>query len=687
MRLNKASLWLGTLLVLAGCPQPPPQPPPKEQPHLNAVTVECKPASVPAGRPAPCTASARDQFGNLITVSGYTWTSSNESVATVGSTGRALTFTTGTTTIRATANGTTQYGEATLNVTEAQPTLHTSPITANETWRADENPHVVRGSIEVGGGAAPTLTLEEGVQLRFELDSELRVTTGALEALGTPEAPISMTANQSPSTKGFWRGVVFVGGESASKLNHVTLSGCGRNTGESACLALKTGAAPVLDHVTVRDSGSAGVVVADDGSAFGTGSTALSVSGSAGYAVRIGANQASTFPIGGTFTDNVPNAVELQGSVSRSQTWPNPGIPYVVTGEVRVGSVDSCNTLTLAAGNVLRFGPNAGLIIGDANEDVEGGLVVDGLATSPVLFTADSADPQPGHWEGVHVLYRSDCPSRISHATIEYAGAYPYSATGNLNLYGSAFDAPGTRVENVVLQKSSKVGLYMGVGGNFGPGSTGVTVRDNVGYAVDAEPGQVGSIPTGLLTLTGNALDTVVIHDGAVVFPQTWPNLGSPYVLNGWVSVQAALTLLPGTEFRVMGANQGLEVGLLTPGALIAMGTAEAPIRFVPATATPTKGHWSGLHFWNAGGSKLDHVIVTHAGAESSYAIGTGNVNVYREIGAFVSNSTLSDSSGCGITRASGSRFNTTQVTTDFTLATYNNTIVNNDGGAQCTTN
>jgi hypothetical protein len=143
------------------------------------------------------------------------------------------------------------------------------------------------------------------------------------------------------------------------------------------------------------------------------------------------------------------------------------------------------------------------------------------------------------------------------------------------------------------------------------------------------------------------------------------------------------LTLLPGTELR-FSANKGLNVGFSpNTGALIAVGTAQAPIRFVPDTATPTKGYWPGLRFSDASGSRLDHVVVTHAGSLTAYI--SGNVNVDKEIGAFITNSTLSDSSQCGLARGDGNRYYTTEVTTDFTLATYNNTFVNNDGGAQCT--
>ncbi|PTL85375.1 Ig-like domain-containing protein [Vitiosangium sp. GDMCC 1.1324] len=687
MRFIKAALCLSALMVLGGCPGEEPD----KTPKLSEVTVTCAPASVVVGQTAQCTASATDQNGQPFTVSSYSWTSSNESVAKVDATGKATTLTTGTTAISAsaTASGVTQQGQATLTVTEPKLTVHTTAITANETWRAADNPHLVRGAIEVGGTSAPTLTIEAGVEIRFDQDAELRVTNGALKAMGTQQAPINMVSNQSAPTKGYWRGVVFAAAGSASAMDSVTLSDCGAGSGKGACIALESKAAPALRNVTVRNSGTAGVAVADDGSAFGTGSTMLSAAGNQSYAIRIGANEAGTLPTGGTFTDNARNAVELQGNVSRSQTWPNLGIPYVVNSNINVDGAAN-PVLTLSAGTVLRFGHDFGLYVGVLNE--KGALMVDGTAAAPVLLTADSDSPQPGHWRGVHLLVRlGDTASRISHATLEYAGASSgpdiETGTGNLNVHGDygRGDAPPV-ISNLVAQKGSGPGIWLGFGGALGAGSTGLTTRDNGSYALSVDANSASSLPTGS-TFSGNAINAVELLCCSVGKSQTWPNLGVPYVINESLSVggfgtSVTLTLPAGTELR-FGPDTELQIGNDgAPGALIAEGTSSAPIRFVPNTTTPTKGYWRGLHLWQASGSKLDHTVVTHAGAPGS--VGRGNLNVYREIGAFVTNSTFSDSSGCGITRSDGSGTGTTAVTTDFTLATYDNTFINNDAGAVC---
>ena len=679
MRLNKASLCLSALLVLGGCPNP-------EESRLTTVTVTCAPASVEVGQSAQCTASATDQDGEPFTVSGYDWTSSNDAVATVGSkTGLASTHMAGTVTItaKATSDGVEKQGQATLSVTQQpprDPTVHTNPITANETWRVADNPHVVRGYIDVNGATSPTLTIEAGVELRFEQDAGLRVTNGILRALGTQEAPIRMVSSQAVPTKGHWRGVVFATG--GSEMNHVMLSDCGRDSGEGACIALQNKATPVLRNVTVRNSGTAGVEVADDGSAFGSESTMLSVSGSESYAVRIGANQAGTIPGGGTFTGNAPNAIELQGDVSHSQTWANRGIPYVVNDFVSIAGATS-PTLTLAPGTMLRFGRDYGLYVGD---DAPGELIVGGTVEQPVLLTANAASPTPGHWRGVHLMSRSSNKTSISHATIEYAGASGSNGTANLNVYGNNAEG-GARpiIDTVVVRNGSANGVFVISDGGFGAGSTKLSAHDNGGYAIGIEANFAGTLPTGG-TFSGNAVNAVDIREGNVTTTQTWPNLGIPYVINEYLEVgfstSPTLTLPAGTELR-FGADYELSVGVGGPGALIAEGTVDAPIRFVPNTATPTKGYWRGLHFWDAAGSKLNHVRVSHAGASGS--IGTGNLNVYREIGEFVTNSMFSDSSGCGITVSTGDHAGSTPVTTNFLATASNNTFSNNTAGRTCT--
>jgi hypothetical protein len=693
MRLTKAFLCLSLLLVVGGCQWGTIEPIPVAP--LAAVTVEC-PASVQVGQTAQCTAKATDEEGNPINyvpISLYRWDSSDPAVAKVVSRGEVTALKAGgpvTLRARLTLGSVTREGTAQLTVTALPPTVHSTPITADETWREANNPHLVRcpsmSRLEVNGASAPvTLTLEAGVEVLFEADCELRITNGALKAMGTQEKAIRMASSQSSPIKGAWRGLVFNTAGSASELNHVTLSHCGASAGEDACVALLNGAAPVLRNVTVENSGTAGVLVANDGSAFGTGSTALSISGSTSHAVSIGVNQAGTLPTGGTFTNNTSNVIRLVGTtVSRTQTWPHLGIPYVTTDNITVAGVDAPE-LTLAAGTVVRFGADFGLYVAKGDR---GGFIVDGTADKPVLLTSDSATPAPGDWRGVHLLGDTTNTARISHATIEYAGAGETVHRANLVVYGISVDdlAYVSRpvVNDVIFQKSSALGAYFADYRGFGEGSARLTFRDNESAPLAMPPNEVRSIPT-TLTFSNNTINYVLVNSGNVFTSQTWPKLELPYRLLSFFYVGGTLTLQPGTDVLAR-VDSGISFGDATSptqGALVAVGTPTAPIRFIPDTPSASPGHWRGLYFWKSEGSRLDYVTVTHGGGDPTT---NGNVNVLRQIGAFITNSTFSDSAGCGITSSTGQRTGSTAVNTNFTAAEHDNKFINNSDGTQCTT-
>jgi hypothetical protein len=573
-----------------------------------------------------------------MTVPGYTWTSSDESVAKVDALGIASTTQAGTVTITASATveGVTQQGQISLTVTEKAPTVHFTPITADETWRASDNPHLVRGQVTVtAAGASATLTLEAGVVVLFEEDAQLAVEKGALKAPGTPSQPILLLAHQPVPTPGFWRGLWFAESAGDSLLEHVTLSDCGRvdAQGYGTCLNLLNTTLVARD-VTVRNSGSRGVSFGFSGE-LGAGSARLSVSGSKIYAVTLNADHVGALPLGGTFTGNGINAIAVFNNITRSQTWPNLGIPYDLIGPRTsvVGNPQTPTTLTLSAGTVLRFVRWNSFDVGASSD-----LIVNGTEEAPVRFTSSSSTPNPGDWGGV-TLGNITANTRLSHAIIEYAGGSSISgATGNLNLLGSSLCTACPTLDHVTLQKSSGHGLSFR-GGQLAAGSTGVTIRDNGSHAISAPADGVEGLSTvGTLTISGNSPDAVKVY-GSVLHSQTWPNLGIPYDISGELSVSGdfrstpikpvTLTLSAGTLLR-FGARGALDVGRDTylPGDLIVNGTEEAPVRFTSSSSTPKPGDWAGVKLGKgiSSATRLSHAIIEYGGG--TYSGNIGNLNL-----------------------------------------------------------
>lgn len=118
-------------------------------------------------------------------------------------------------------------------------------------------------------------------------------------------------------------------------------------------------------------------------------------------------------------------------------------------------------------------------------------------------------------------------------------------------------------------------------------------------------------------------------NSGTIASDETW---SGQIDLAGDVTVTTGVTLTiqPGTVIRFADG-----AGLVIYGKLEALGTVASPITFTSASATPTKGIWRGIYFYDTSidASTLDHAVIQYAdrGVSCDHASPT------------VSNSTLSD--------------------------------------------
>jgi hypothetical protein len=89
------------------------------------------------------------------------------------------------------------------NASAAGPTYVYEDITSDTTWTEADSPYIVNASIAIDPGY--TLTIEPNVTVMFDAGTDLLV-GGAIDAQGTPDRPITFTANGS-TTWGFWDGI------------------------------------------------------------------------------------------------------------------------------------------------------------------------------------------------------------------------------------------------------------------------------------------------------------------------------------------------------------------------------------------------------------------------------------------------------------------------------------------------
>lgn len=116
------------------------------------------------------------------------------------------------------------------------------------------------------------------------------------------------------------------------------------------------------------------------------------------------------------------------------------------------------------------------------------------------------------------------------------------------------------------------------------------------------------------------------------------------YDLNGIISVNAALTISPGTTVR---CSSGSMLMVDSAGSLSAVGTAAEPITFAGATAS--RGFWGGIRFLDSGSSnnRLEYVTIEHGGSTGNGAVmlspGSGAVV------AQIAHCTIRESAGYGV--------------------------------------
>lgn len=124
------------------------------------------------------------------------------------------------------------------------------------TWPAFDVPYVVEGDIELRQSSpvdtVPVITLEPGMEVRFEINGRLRVgegNDGILQAQGTVAAPITFTSADTVSPT-FWRGIDFNQGSDGSVLDHVTVSYGGRSE-DTGNVNFRSGSVVTVGAVTL----------------------------------------------------------------------------------------------------------------------------------------------------------------------------------------------------------------------------------------------------------------------------------------------------------------------------------------------------------------------------------------------------------------------------------------------------
>jgi hypothetical protein len=295
----------------------------------------------------------------------------------------------------------------------------------------------------------------------------------------------------------------------------------------------------------------------------------------------------------------------VPGGLTRSITWRDHGVPYVVKDILKIERAGTRATLTLAAGVDVRFTAKAGFAVGVGNP---GGLRVAGEAPMPVSL--GSSDGKPAGWT---LWVGSKGEAVIEHAVIAQGGLD--GDTGAIAVRKGSLEVYDTSFEDDVVGVSADAEATIAI--------DRCTFTKNSLYAV-ALHSQLG----GLGDNTFDDGTKIELRGGTVQGATRW----DPGVMVWWagriVVDEGTLTIAPGSEFTMMSNKAKLEVASRAAGkkgkkaSLVIQGTAEAPVKLAGVRSSP--GTWGNIVLTGEQDSVLEHVALSGSGGDAAIAVGDG---------------------------------------------------------------
>jgi hypothetical protein len=326
------------------------------------------------------------------------------------------------------------------------PTLHKDDIAGDETWRADESPHIIDYNVTIRNGR--TLTIEPCAEVRIAKGAHIQVAfpgtpnSGTLVAEGTEKRPIKVVGKDGAR----WSSIM-VHAPGTARLAHVTLEGGGGGDFQDSASLVVTGdgvdgADPLvfLDHVTIAKSLGVGAWL-KSGATFRPGSRDLTIEESGSdefpYPIEISEHALDALPTG-SYTGNkkdeiflVPEGGQTSGSgILADSTMHNRGVPYHV-GKSQGSSLTiggrtdkKLVTLTIEPGVTMKFTARSAFKVQHFTNEEPSTAAIKALGTAdkPIVFMSAAAVPAAGDWQGLWFGGVPDPSNMIDRVHVEHAG-------------------------------------------------------------------------------------------------------------------------------------------------------------------------------------------------------------------------------------------------------------------------
>ncbi|VAW49570.1 FIG00566442: hypothetical protein [hydrothermal vent metagenome] len=387
-----------------------------------------------------------------------------------------------------------------LDGPEGNPVGGVGPVSGNmtidTTWPKLASPIIVTRDTFIDAGV--TLTIEDGVEVRFDGNTKLEV-NGTLNMLGTKERPVKFTSNQSSPTAGDWKGLRLNNDSGVWQYFQVEYAENGVSIAPGLEMTFEKSTftnnqngmvleCPIASGcpITLKDNmfeNNTNMNLRTD--RLGTNAASITVNAENNWWGTVDAGQ-----VRAKIFDNEDNANNpvvdsfpyldgpdgqgvgggfARGIITSDTTWTLEASPVNIIENVYV---NSGVTLTIEPGVEVRFNGNYYL-------RVYGAMLAEGTENARIKFTSSKASPAANDWASI-VLGNG---SIIRYATIEY---------GNIGL--SVSDSP--LIENSIIQNNNN-GIDLGISSAEVNNNI---ILNNLNYGIRVTPANYGIEVTPTIT-------------------------------------------------------------------------------------------------------------------------------------------------------------------------------------------
>lgn len=488
-------------------------------------------------------------------------------------------------------------------------------------WAAGE--HTLTGSLYLDAA----LTIPACSVVRLPAGGIISVNaTGALKLLGEQNRPVTVTSANAAPSAGDWAYIEFKDGSRAgNEIHYATVEYGGDDYG---AIYVANNASVQIDHSTIRHSAAYGLEVVSGGELRNFRDNTITTSGV--VPVKIHANSVGGL-LDGTFTGNAADVIDVTGgTISASTSWKNLGVPF--RSDTLYVAEDSVPTkLTLEAGVVLQLRPDSSITV-----QRDGALHLAGTPAAKVTITTNQASPSAGDWDYIEFKDGSTSAENIiENAIIEYGGKN----------YGAIYlaDNASVQITDTTIRHSLSEGIEAAGNGSRLRSFTGNTITDCTEGPLVVRANTVADIGAG--SYTGNGIEGIRIAGSTLERTATWADRGVPYILDGWLYVDATsgtatLTVGEGATVRI-GNTFGITVQ--NDALLNLAGTSARRVTITSNAAAPVAGIWDYIELKSLG-NVWSYADVSYGGL-SSY----GQLYLSANTSVTMTSVTFSDARVCDV--------------------------------------